>query len=403
VIDNFSLNFRHLYAAVTIARIGSISRAAQAIHITQPALTNAVRKLEAQLNHKIFERRSHGVEPTPQGELFIAHVQDGLSRLAAAVQHLRESGKLKPLAFPERQVSSIQLRAFLAVLRSGGYTTAARDLGISQPSVYRAVRELQSLLGVPLFMQVGSYMRSAAHVQEFASDVRLAMANIQSGIDELAALHEPGAGRISIGSLPLARSLLLPRILARFSAAYPKVSVSVAEGRYGELVSNLRDGSIDMLFGALRSDFGWLDLQQRTLFHDELFVVSRANHPLATVNVTPRALAAYPWIIGVDNSPARKIWERHFLEAGIAKPRRCVECASIILARGLMIEGDWLGLMSAHQFKNDEENGVLTRIGEAVPGSVRPIGFTTRVNWRPTSAQAAFVAMAIEIAQSISE
>ena len=54
------LNLRHLRAMAAIARLGSMTAAAQAISITQPALTQALAKLEAQLDHQLFERLSKG-------------------------------------------------------------------------------------------------------------------------------------------------------------------------------------------------------------------------------------------------------------------------------------------------------------------------------------------------------
>jgi DNA-binding transcriptional LysR family regulator len=392
MLQGSDFNLRHLHAAVTVARLRSITGAAEAIYLTQPALTHAVRKLEGQLGHKIFDRRNNGVESTPEGRVFLAHVQDGLERLTGAAQALRQAHRLKALATPERHFTSIQLRAFLAVLRTGGYTLAAHELGISQPSIYRAVRELQALLGIPLFTQVGAVLRAPQNVQSFAAAVRLAMADIQSGIDELNAVHEPGTGRIALGSLPLARSALLPGLLARFSAAFPRVKITVAEGQYAELITSLREGGIDMMFGALRPEFDIPDLQQRELFADPLLVVGRTGHPAGASPGRPEDLTAYPWISPVAAAPARGIWERFFTQAGLALPERVIECASILLARGLMLEGDWLSMMSAHQFQVEEEHGILTRLGPPVPGSVRPIGLTIRRNWRPTSVQAAFLA-----------
>ncbi|WP_298284497.1 LysR family transcriptional regulator [Acidocella sp.] len=396
MVEVFDLNIRHLYAAVVVVRLRSIGRAAEAIHLTQPALTHAVGKLEKQLNHKIFERLSNGVVPTPEGRMFLDHVEDGVTRLGGAAQILRQTSRLKALVAPERQFTTIQLRAFLAVLRTGGYTAAARELGLSQPSIYRAVRELQNFLGIPLFAPVGPVLRASEAVQKFATSVRLALADIQSGLDELSAIHEPGTGRVSIGSLPLARSALLPDLLSRFSAAFPFVRISVVEGQYAELVAALREGAIDAMFGALRADFDLPDLKQRVLFEDPLFVVGRRAHPALKGPHNAGALVRYPWIVPMRAAPARGIWERFFDNDGSALPARMIECASVLLARGLMLEGEWLGMMSRHQFKLEEAHGLLTRIGPPVPGSARPIGMTMRRGWRPTMVQAAFLAMTLE-------
>lgn len=399
---SYDLNFRHLFAAVTIARLGNISRAVERIHISQPALTHAMAKLEIQLNEKLFERQNHGVCTTKAGALFLSHVEDGLNLLAEAAQQLRQNSKLKPLSTPELHITSTQLRAFLAVLRTSSYVAAAKLLNFSQPSIYRAVRELQSFLGVTLFETAGKTIRVPSATMRFGAQVQLTLSCIQSGLDELTALHDPGAGRILLGSLPLARSALLPDLLAKFSSLHPKAIINVIEGQYSELVHGLQNGTIDMLFGALRANFDPPDLIQKTLFFDELRVVCRPGHPLVTARVQAQSLLDYPWVVPAPQSPAQSIWA-HFMQdhcGGI--PTQQIHCGSILLARELLRKGDWLALMSPYQFELEKEYGILTGLDLKLPNSVRPIGVTLRKNWRPTSIHETFLSMAEEMAQILS-
>ena len=53
----YDLNLRHLRAALAIRRCGSISRAAGEVALSQPAVTQGIAKLEAQLGLRLFERR----------------------------------------------------------------------------------------------------------------------------------------------------------------------------------------------------------------------------------------------------------------------------------------------------------------------------------------------------------
>lgn len=392
------LNFRHLFAAVTIARLGNISRAVERIHISQPALTHAMVKLEIQLNEKLFERRNHGVSPTKAGTLFLAHVEDGLNHLAEAAQQLRQSGKMKPLSTPELHITSTQLRAFLAVLRMGSYIAAAKFLHFSQPSIYRAVRELQSFLGVTLFETTGKTIRAPQATIRFGAQVQLALSCIQSGLDELSALQDPGSGRILLGSLPLARSALLPDLLAKFSSLFPKATINVMEGQYSELIHGLQNGTIDMLFGALRTNFDPPELLQKPLFFDELRVVCRPNHPLTATTPKASHLPDYPWIVPAPHSPAQAIWTSFMKDHCGSFPTQQIHCGSILLTRELLRKGNWLALMSPYQFKLEKEYGILTGLDIKLPNSIRPIGLTLRKNWRPTSIHENFLAMAEEMA-----
>lgn len=402
MLQSYNLNLRHLYAAITIARVGSISRAAEEIHISQPALTHAIRKLEAKLKVQIFERCSQGVKTTEAGWLFLAHAEDAMAYLSAAAQQLRQNQKLKPLITPELHITTTHLRAFLAVLRVGGYMSAARVLEFSQPSIYRAVKELQFFLGVPLFETSGRLVRATEAAERFGAQVQLTLASIQSGIDELASLHEPSFGRIQVGSLPLPRSALLPNLLAAFSETYKKAFITIVEGQYRELIAQLRNGAIDMMFGALRAEFIFSDLEQFPLFVDELCVVCRQDHPLKKSPLDPTTLAQYPWVVAAEKSPTQSIWRTFMNASGGGLPTQWMQCSSILLAKELIRKGDWLALMSPHQFRLEEDYGILARLNLPVPGSKRPIGLTIRKGWRPTFIQQSFLKMAKEMAGLLS-
>lgn len=69
------MDTRDLEYVVLIWQLGSIGRAADALAITQPALTKAVRRVEAHLGLALFERVPQGMRPTQAGELFLTRAQ----------------------------------------------------------------------------------------------------------------------------------------------------------------------------------------------------------------------------------------------------------------------------------------------------------------------------------------
>lgn len=66
------MNFTHLQYAVTVAKTGSISRAAQQLFVAQPYLSNTIKKLEEEIGCQIFERTRNGIRLTPEGQEFIS-------------------------------------------------------------------------------------------------------------------------------------------------------------------------------------------------------------------------------------------------------------------------------------------------------------------------------------------
>ena len=394
----YALNLRHLAALSVIARAGSMSAAAEQVSLSQPALAQAVGKLERSLDISLFERHVEGTRPTVSGVAWIIRVERALRYLTQAVRLVRRSARLAPLDHIERRVSMVQLRALVAVEQCSSYATAAEQIGLSQPAVYRAVQELQDALGAELLVRAGRAVRPTDVASRFVRFVRLMLAELRTALDEVAA-GTHGGGRISIGTLPMARTVFLPDLLARFAQEHPGASVEVREAPYGELLTALRHGDIDLLIGgALRDPMPANDVEQEGLFDDELFIVGNAAHPLRRKKVaTIDDLLAYPWAVPALGVPMRHNWETLFRTHGVEPPTPRIECGSVLVARGLMLKGEWLTLMSLDQFQFERQAGALMEI--PIEGGVlrRRIVMTRRNDWRPTSMQARFTAMAREM------
>lgn len=78
------MNLRQLSNLVTVADCANITRAAAALHISQPALTKSIRDLEASLGVSLFDREPRGVRPTASGESLIAHARTVLAEIHRA-------------------------------------------------------------------------------------------------------------------------------------------------------------------------------------------------------------------------------------------------------------------------------------------------------------------------------
>ncbi|MEY2964306.1 MAG: hypothetical protein RLZZ228_119 [Actinomycetota bacterium] len=78
------LKLRHLVLATTIADAGSLARAAEQLHITQPVVTRGLQDLEAVLGVPLFERSAQGAVPTIYGTAFIEHARGVIAQIRQA-------------------------------------------------------------------------------------------------------------------------------------------------------------------------------------------------------------------------------------------------------------------------------------------------------------------------------
>ncbi len=392
------LNLRHLRVFREVAHCRSVSRAAPAVHLSQPAITQAIARLEEQLGARLFDRRSDGMAPTAAGGLFLARVERALAQLrngAREAQRLAarrqgSGGRAGGFAAFEALVTMAQLRALIAVSTAENFSLAARTLGVAQPSLHRAARDLERLSGLSLYVRTASGIALTGSAAALAQAARLAFAELEQGFAELDELAGTDRGRITVGALPLPRSHLLPAAIEALLARRPEVQVAVVDGPYADLLHDLRHGGIDLLVGALRDPPPIDDIVQEPLFSDPLAVVGRAGHPLGRRRrIGLDDLAAHPWVLPRAGTPTRDSFERLF--TGRTAPPCCVETSSLVLVRALLAGSDRLTLISAHQIRHEVATGQLAPLPFPLPGSARPIGATMRRDWRPTAAQALFL------------
>ena len=117
-MDGLLPGLRDLRAVDAALRLGSVSAAADALGLTQPAASDAIRRLEARLGLRLLERGPRGVAPTAAGTAFHPRLRRALDRLDA-------------LAGPgARRLTDPALRAHAAIARHGSLRAASR----AQPS-----------------------------------------------------------------------------------------------------------------------------------------------------------------------------------------------------------------------------------------------------------------------------
>ena len=379
------INLRHLHAVAEIARQRSTRRAANVVHLSQPALTQALAQMEATLEQRLFERTGSGMTPTPAALLLIERIDRAFAWLTAA-ERLFPGGP--PL---HRLVTRIQLQALMAVVESDSISVAARRLGVRQPSVTRALRDLETICGRQLVTRSPLGTEASRDARELARFAGLAFAEILQGLDAFRESHGQIDGRVVIGSLPLARSTLVPNAVTRLMERYPEVRLRIVDGPYPELLHELRSGQLDCIIGALRFPPP-PDVRQEELFTDSLSLVVRPDHPLCRSQaVTPEDLASLDWVLPPAGVPTRRHFEAFFQSEGLAVPRHVVECSSMVAVRGLLLRSDRATLMSLTQVGHEIESGQLAVLGAPLPQTARPIGLALRADWRPTLAQGAFL------------
>ncbi|MFH8809634.1 LysR family transcriptional regulator [Streptomyces hygroscopicus] len=83
------MDVKQLKAIVTVAEVGSVTRAAELLHLVQPAVTRQIRTLEQELGVSLFERTAQGMRPTRAGSIMVDRARRALGELERARAEVR--------------------------------------------------------------------------------------------------------------------------------------------------------------------------------------------------------------------------------------------------------------------------------------------------------------------------
>jgi LysR family transcriptional regulator, regulator for genes of the gallate degradation pathway len=389
-----ALSFRRLLVFETVAHTQNVSQAAAAIHVSQPAVTQAIAGLEREVGALLFRRRNTGCYLTEAGEVLqrrtarvFAQLDQALAELGAGITR----GGASDYRSVERKLSRPQMRALLAIAENGTFAAAARSLGISEPSIHRAARELERVLRRTLFQRTAHGVAATKSAVELARRVRLAAHELEFAMEEIEGSQGRNRGRIGLGLLPLAGVFFVARALKDFGEAYPETRIEVIDGSFDFLIEKLRSGGIDFIIGPMRGLKPNLGVVETVLFDDAYALVVRRGHPLTHKRKIRRQdLLAFDWVTPPPDTPRRVVYDALF--GGLnCMPRSMLQTSSPDLTRAILTETDCITLVSRHESRAEQEMGFLTVLPFAVPHPARQVQVTTRADWLPTAVQVRFL------------
>ena len=209
------------------------------------------------------------------------------------------------------------LRYFLAVSRTGGFTQAARELHVTQPTVSSGIAELERSLGVRLFNR-GSRHVSLTMEGRMLVGYAMQVEDLLDEVEEKLNRREVGPGEgFQFGAIDTAVIYLLPEILKAYMCDYPEVELAtqVAPSRY--LVE-------DLLFN--RSEFALISLpfthpkiETISVCREEMPLVVGRDHHFSTRQIVKlEEVAEESLILFHPDSVSRKIVDERFVEVGVS-------------------------------------------------------------------------------------
>lgn len=256
---------------------------------------------------------------------------------------------------------------------------AGEAVGMTQPAVSKAVRDLERDLGVKLFERGNRGVTPTSYGEALVRHAQRVLAQLEHAAEEIDDLAHGAGGRVAIGTLLAASAWLLPRAIARLRAERPRVIVDVVEGTSDRLHLMLRRGDLDMVVGRLSEFRHRAGLRQEPIYSEEIVVLARPGHPLARqAQLGLPDLEEADWILPPPETTLRRQLEKAFFDAGLDPPRCMVQSVSLLTNRQLLRESDLVGAWPRGVAADDLAQGRLVSLPVRLGGILWPVGVSTR-------------------------
>lgn len=172
-----------------------------------------------------------------------------------------------------------QIQYFIEVAKREHMTEAAMELHVAQSAVSRQIFNLESELGVDLFIREGRNVRLTPIGKSFLEQMQQAMNVIENARREVEEYLDPRKGTIRIGFPSSLANYTLPTVISAFRERYPEVKFKLNQGSYHYLIDSVIKGDIDMaLLGPVPKRE---KIKGEILFTEDIVALLPNNHPLA--------------------------------------------------------------------------------------------------------------------------
>lgn len=215
-----------------------------------------------------------------------------------------------------------QVRYFLAVAREFNFTRAAESCNVAQPSLTRAIKQLEEELGGDLFRRE----RNLSHLTELGQRMRPMLQQCyDSALTAKSLAQSIKSGAVAQLSLALSVTIdlmLFTNFLTELVRAFPGLELRFFRGTNAEIAEHLKKGECEVAIAG-RLDGVWDRLDSWPIFHEPYQLFVSTEHPLAKEKgpVLPSQLSGERFITRTHCDDRKALME--FFEArGVAIQKR---------------------------------------------------------------------------------
>ncbi len=252
-----------------------------------------------------------------------------------------------------------QLQVFEAVARRLSFTRAAEELHLTQPAVSMQVKQLESMVDIPLFEQLGKKVHLTEAGRTVLNHSRIMMAQLNDIERDINGMRGIDGGNLKI-CIASTVNYFATRLLSKFCEQYKTVGISLDVVNREELIKRLEANEPDLVLMGQPPDE--LDVEAQAFMDNPLIVIAAPQHHLAGQKKIPiDTMADETFVMREPGSGTRTAMKRVFDQFGVT-PNPGIQLSSNETIKQSVEAGLGLAVVSAHTVELELKAGRLVSL-----------------------------------------
>lgn len=207
-------------------------------------------------------------------------------------------------------------RVFCVVAKNNSFSSAAKDLYMTQPAVSQAMMQLENELGTRLFNRTPKGVTLTTEGSLLFEYTNSALGLLDAGEEKLLEFKNLTTGQLKIGvGDTISRFFLMPYLEA-FHTMYPNIKLQMLNGTTSEICNFIKSGEVDIGFCNFPIEDSTLQLTVCTDIQD-IFVCGEKYKTLSSKSLSYEDLLKFPLIFLEKKSNSRKYVEDYLFARGV--------------------------------------------------------------------------------------
>lgn len=234
-------------------------------------------------------------------------------------------------------ISTADLRSFIAVVDQGSFSEAAFAMNISQPALTRRIQKLEEQLGVHLLDRNTRQVSLSVVGRDFITRARYLIDELDSSLLSVREIAESTSGQVTVACIPTAAFFFLPEVIRAFANDFPRIRVRIIDEGANLVLRSVLQGEADLGINLIGNEEP--DIEFEPLLREPFVLACLPDHPLAEKRqVRWEDLRPYRLITAARTSGNRLLIDQR-LAGMVDRPRSVYEVQHLTTSLGMVQSG----------------------------------------------------------------